>query len=382
METQLNALIKSGFTKKMALYYLSIQQKEISNPLFNAEFVNRCHKAGFLAESAIAYKLSANNINQYLSDYDYYRIWPLNSWSRIWVNDKLTLKLALKDDSVMPEYYWYYADSGLKPLTDLPQEFINPKTNQDSFLSFVNHLSSCGTYACKPCNGSGSDGFFKITYIKENKFELNNKTINIDQLKSFVSAHINYLYTEYIRPCEEFALISPLIHTLRIVTINTCGYNPVIIGGYLRFATPSTGEANYTHLDESPDYYIIHSELDIETGRYKQPIKYFYDHVEDYQFSSSRNSEGGYVPYWEDVVALVHQIAIRFSNIEYMGFDIGITNKGIRIMEINTHPGIKYMQISKGLLNTPIVKQYFNNKISQVDNMSVQERKARQFIMR
>ena len=38
-------------------------------------------------------------------------------------------------------------------------------------------------------------------------------------------------------------------------------------------------------------------------------------------------------------------IAKRFRCIEYMGFDVGIIDNDFKIMEINSHLGIKYMQI-------------------------------------
>ena len=76
-----------------------------------------------MAESVAAYGLRENKIADYLSDYDYYRIWPLNSWNRIWINDKLTLKYMLADteySDFMPKYYYYMTPKGLKKLLDAP----------------------------------------------------------------------------------------------------------------------------------------------------------------------------------------------------------------------------------------------------------------------
>ena len=60
-----------------------------------------------------------------------------------------------------------------------------------------------------------------------------------------------------------------------------------------------------------------------------------------------------------------NSISKRFFNVELMGFDIGITQNGIKIMEINTHPGIKYMQVYEPLLENEINKMYFETKIKE-----------------
>lgn len=76
------------------------------------------------------YGLTEENFTEYLSDYDYYRIWPLNSWTRIWVNDKMTLKYMLANTDlgdVMPKYYYYMSQDGLRALVDNPyrEEFAD-----------------------------------------------------------------------------------------------------------------------------------------------------------------------------------------------------------------------------------------------------------------
>lgn len=103
------------FQRNLRKYYINLAEAEYSNPAYEAEYVDWAHSHGFLAESAYAYGLTDATIKDYLSDYDYYKIWPINNWSRIWVNDKLTLKLMLSDkelEGFMPKYYFYSVDGG------------------------------------------------------------------------------------------------------------------------------------------------------------------------------------------------------------------------------------------------------------------------------
>lgn len=160
--TRLNDLLKEGFSRKFASYYLNSAQKEYDHPAYSAEFVKWAHSNGFLAESAAAYGLTEDNMDQYLSDYDYYKIWPLNNWTRIWINDKLTLKYMLANtqfSDIMPEYYYYSTPNGLKKLLDAPNQETAPSIDE-----FKRVLASVGEFACKPCNGSASYGFFRMSY--------------------------------------------------------------------------------------------------------------------------------------------------------------------------------------------------------------------------
>ena len=87
---------------------------------------------------------------------------------RIWVNDKLTLKYILsgtKFGEVMPKYYYYMSSRGLRSLMDNDDDKQTIKT-------FIEKLKQVGCFACKPCNGTESVGFFKLSY-NNNSFYIN-----------------------------------------------------------------------------------------------------------------------------------------------------------------------------------------------------------------
>ena len=58
------------------------------------------------------------------------------------------------------------------------------------------------------------------------------------------------------------------------------------------------------------------------------------------------------------------ELSKYLCNLEFIGFDFGITDNGIKLMEVNTHPGIKYMQVFKSLYDNKIVKDYFMKKLN------------------
>ena len=160
-DLSLEGMLKAGFSKKMAIYFRDLLQHEKNSRLWSEEELEWAHSRGFLAESVAAYKLTDENIDLYLSDYEYFRIWPLNNWERIWINDKLTMKHIFYGtvfDKYMPRYFYYKASDGLKPLMDCPKEY--QMANIDAVLDLIQVEKKI---ACKPGSGSLSKGFVQIT---------------------------------------------------------------------------------------------------------------------------------------------------------------------------------------------------------------------------
>lgn len=379
--TNMEELLNDGLSKKFANVYLDQIEQERKNPMFDQDYAEWAYSKGFCAESACAYELTEENYQRYLSDYEYYKVWPLNSWEKIWVNDKMTLKYMLANsefDGFMPRYYYYSTPNGLKSLIDNPYRYTNPGT--PTIEEFCNVLKAKGELACKPCNGMMSKGFFKLSYMDE-KYYMNNELISIDDICKVVQEHPNYIFTEYLHPCEQLGAINGHIHTLRIVTVNESGNSPTILGGYLRFSKESSGEANYITY-EDPTVYNIFCRVDFTTGVFDDAKKIYINRIEDIEEHPDSHAKlSGKIEYFDDLKFLVLNLAKRFSTVEYMGYDIGITDQGFKLMEINTHPGIKYMQIFTPLFDVPFAKRYFMSKIQAIDMLDHKGKKERNDIV-
>lgn len=376
----LNELLYDGVSRKFATYYLEHAMAEKNNSLYDQDYVEWAHEHGFLAESAYAYGLTDENLKDYLSDYDYYKVWPVNNWSRIWVNDKLTLKLMLSDSELtgfMPEYYYYFFDGMLKPLQDAYYH------GGDTFDNFIKLLQDKKEFACKPCNGTASVGFVRLSYL-DGDFYINGNKTDKEGIKKIVTENSNYVFTEYLRPSEQFAKYSSFIHTLRIVVINTNGDNPVIVGGYLRLPNKHSGEANYLVLDDSnKGKYNVFCEVDFETGKFGNAKLTYCDRVCATEVHPDTGEKiEGRIENYDKLKKLINYVSCKFSNLEYMGFDIGITDSGFKCMEINTHPGIKYMQIFEPFNKNPYMATYFQRKIDEINRMSSSEKQKRNNILR
>lgn len=350
--------------------------------IYDKELSNWAFEKGFLADSACWYGLTESNYNQYLSDYDYYKVWPLNTWTRIWINDKLTLKYVLSQNGfseLLPDYYYYTSPDGhLCPLDECP---IKKRIH---FLSdFIKTLKIVGVMACKPCNGTSSLGFFRIS-VSDGQMMINNEKVTDDGLANFIQSHPNYLFTEYLYPAGYFKKLNEKIHTLRLVLINPLNRDPKIIGGYLRIPNGNVGEANYLHLEDNQFFnYNIVADIDPDTGAWGNTKAIYMDKFEELPIMpNSKLNLSGFIENFESLKNVIYLMATKFRLLEYWGFDLCISTKGFKLMEINTHPGIRHMQIFKSFLADEYTKNYFLEKLERISRMNKEERLARNCIIR
>lgn len=364
------ALYRKGFAQRMVRDYVESLRREDESDLFDPAYRAWAHERGFLAESACAYHLSDENIGQYLSDYDYFRVWPLNSWQRVWINDKLTLKYMLsgtKYDRFLPKYYYYSKPGALMPLVDSAMG-----TGREDFLSM---LREAGDFACKPCNGECSQGFHKLSGTDDG-YLIDNRPADADDVMRFVDEHDNYVFTEFFHPGGGMEKISNVIHTLRVLVVNVDGAHPVLASAYLRFATgvgEDDSQANY-RVPDAAGICSFNLDFDLETGAFGNGRLVYGDEVVDSACHPDTGAKGeGVIGCWPELKEMIEGISLRLGPVEYMGFDVCVTDNGPRLIEINSHSGSKYLQLYHPFLADEFLSGYFSDKLAAIDALSPDE---------
>lgn len=360
MDSELEALYRDGFTGRMAREWVAAQRDEAASGLYDSAELERLHRRGFLAGSACCYDPELMDAGAYLTDYDFYRLWPLNAWQRIWINDKLTLFYMLTGTpyaKYLPEYFFYSTGAG--ELSAIPPR------DSDSGLRDV--LMERGDIACKPCNGSLSKGFFRLSCV-DGSYYVNGKPASPEEIDRFPVEHPNYVFTEYLEPIASMGAIDPLIHTLRVLVVNPHGDDPFVAANYLRFGmqevAQKTGAANYTCLTTPEDRdYVAH--VDQATGRFGEGKLAYATKLEDApRHPDSDVPVEGELPFWGEIKELSLGIACYMPVLSYLGFDIGITEAGPKLMEINSHSGVHYLQMFTPLMADERFRAFAEGRIA------------------
>jgi len=323
---------------------------------------------GFYPGRIKLYGLTEENYKDYLPDFNYFMLHPLNHHFKIWVNDKLTLKYILNSngcESSMPEYYLYVENDGTYTyLMDAPEHIAK----DENFI--YNLLKEKRCLAMKPNSGtSGGRGFIKLELREDGLYE-NNKPIDKDRFNDILKDMPNYIVTEYVKQHKELAKIwGDSECTLRVIMVKNPKKNISdksewsCTVSYARFGSSISGGAS--NLSSGG----IGIGFDYETGKYKDfSIRYkkfcadgntmLYKHPD-----TGITWKGEGLPNWEYVKNMIEKICNHISSLSYLGFDVIITDDGMKLCEINTHPACDYEQVMCGpVLAKENAKAFFESK--------------------
>ena len=353
----LDNLISAGFHSKRAELYLKGLENERKSGYFDEEYMNWAHAHGFKAWTLKLYGAEiGDNLDDYLSDYEYNRLFPLNGWERIWVNDKLTLKMILNGtrfESVMPRYYYYATERGLIALSD--------NSFGSSYDDFVQCLIQVGKFACKTNNGSMALGFFTLEH-KSGYFYFNDKQITEAELIDIVATHPNYLYTEYLLPDTFWSTYSPKVHTFRINIINEKGETPFVYASHLRLPSSKCGTSNRANYEtaEAANLYV---QINLETGCMQNATMCYRDHFEKIDTHPDTGAPlNVYAEGYKECEKMALEISRMLPNLKWLGFDLAITSQGVKLMEINTHGNHAIDQIGAPTMRNKRVAEWLAGK--------------------
>ncbi len=323
---------------------------------------------GFFPGRVELYGLNEDNYKDYLPDYQYFMIHPINHHFKIWVNDKLTLKYVLNSngcEATMPKYYLYVENNGnYTYLMDAPKGI---KKDKDFIF---NLLKEKGTLAIKPNSGtSGGRGFMKLEY-KDGDIIVNNKPIDVAEFCDIVSHLENHIVTEYCYQHSELSKIWPSSEcTLRVIMVKLPQAEPYTPAkwqctvSYARFGTSVSGGAS--NLSSGG----IGIGFDFETGEYNDLGIRYRRFCPDGVWKCTEHPDTHVVwknqrlPNWEYVKETLKTVCGHISSLDYLGFDIIITPDGFKFCEINTHPAADYEQVMCGpILEVEGARAFFENK--------------------
>ena len=174
--------------------------------------------------------------------------------------------------------------------------------------------------------------------------------------------------------------MNPLIHTIRALVINPTGADPMPTLGYLRFALEGADEGNGANYVPPTEEQIgsYNVQIDLATGTYGNGKLVFANRVVD---SPRHPTSGvlveGALPRWDEALQMMRRIALKVGACEYLGFDACITERGPMIMEINSHSGIKYLQLFHPIWKDETLAPYFRERLAAIDALDEAGRRRR-----
>lgn len=322
-------LLNKGYSR----YYVNNMKGKIKKAYVESDipFSQKkwAYKHGYYPWRIQQYDLNEKNYLGVISDEDYFYLYPLNSSYSKWIDDKLTTRFVLDPfRGFLPEYYYHLTgDKGIVKLMDCPEGYLN------DIDSLIKLLKTKRLLVAKKAAGTHGVGFYKMEYICDNKFHVNQRQYKLEELKTFLKNLYDYIITEHISMHPEISKLYPnAVSTIRLTVINEKGNNPILPFAYMRIGTKKSGV-----VDNVAQGGIV-CKIDINTGRfYDAEIlnNHIYSkvayHPDTHQFLE------GIIPHWEMVKTSIIQLSEYIPELTWLGFDIAITQDGFKIVEINSH---------------------------------------------
>ena len=322
---------------------------------------------GFYPGRVALYGLNEDNYRDYVPDFNYFMLHPMNNHFLKWL-DKTTLKYVLNSngcESTMPEYYVYVENDGsFTYLMDCPEHI---EKNADFLLNLLKYK---GILAMKPNSGtSGGLGFIKLE-LRDGQILENNKVVDMDRVLEIRDSMRNYIITEYCRQHHELAAVWPDSEcTLRVImckNAKTDLYAPATWScavSYARFGTSVNGGAS--NLSSGG----VGVGFDFETGKYHDFCIRYKRYCPDGKWMLEKHPDTKVewktsgLPNWSYVRKMIDALCQHVSSLDYLGLDIIITEDGMKLCEINSHPAMDYEQIMCGpTLAKEKVRAFFEHK--------------------
>lgn len=306
------------------------------------------YKRGFLVSSTRAFGLTPKNYHDYISDFDFYRMYPIDKHFKHWIDDKLTLKYVLSLYAQYLPKYFCTIQKGcvITPLIDGKNIY-----SIDDLLSFIQCEKQV---AIKLASSTHGVGFYKLSF--SDQYEIDNQVVSEAQLIAFLRELDGYLVTEYIVAHEAIRKVScGALNTVRIMVINEDLKLPKLANAVVKFSTKASGQVDNVIAGS------IFAKVDVMTGAYSN-AKCIVDNVYfDCDCHPDTNVEiKGVLPYWHEMKDKLIEISQHLVPLTYLGYDIAITDNGFKIIEINSHQGLMMFQCYGPLLRENIAADFFN----------------------
>lgn len=323
-----------------------------------------CWERGFFSWRIPQYGLTEENYKNFLSDYQYHWLNRINGVYQGWINDKLTFRYIMEPfKRYVPAYYFsIYKDrrgqTKTAILMDCPDGIENTMSGICALLRQEKQL------AFKPAAGTHGDGFYALEYDSETEtYLVNGAEYSVGELVTLLESQRSfYVVTSYIHMHPELKRIYPKsVNSIRMMLVNEHGHDPRILQTYMRIGSSKTG---YT---DNVGYGGICAMIHTETGVIYKP-----ETIVNHEFfpcpthpDTGVEIEGIQIPHWQEVCQTVCDICRFIPDLEYLGFDVAVTEDGFNIMEINIH-----QDLHKVALYSDEIMDFFRRKIRYKERMN------------
>lgn len=327
-------------------------------------------RRGFLSRSEYLYDLEGGRHRQYLSDFERFVRTPrINGEWTVALSNKLVFHWMLAPfDEHRPDVYGMVRDGRFLSVggddastgsrSRMPTDGgVATEDRGAATAEVTRHLEREGRLVLKWIKGGGGQNVYLCSY-RDGAYRVNGEEKTAAEFDDLVAGLDDYLVCEHVEQFDFGASIYPeTTNTLRIITMYDDAGEPFVPIAILR-----TGTDRSAPMDNFSKGGLS-AEIDVETGTLGAAAQL---PEEDLVFRSEHPDtgeriEGVELPGWEAIRDGVLEIAAENAHVPYVGWDVVPTDEsgGFQIIEGNSYPGAKSLQVHRPLLADERVRSFY-----------------------
>lgn len=293
-----------------------------------------------------AYNFDNNDWRNYISEYERLNSREINGNYRLILDDKILFEEIFGNYVRVPKNFAYIDKGKIF-------ELHNSGLNNDNIIKFIN---SQKIVMLKLLNSGGGQGVYKIEYSNPNNYLINGVVCDTSYLKNLIYESKCSIISEYISQADFSNRLFPkTANTIRIVCIKDKASSDFKICK----AVQRIGCEKSIPVDNLSSGGLV-AEIDLETGKLSAARQKYRDTIEIINYSKHPDCGSKikdlFIPNWNNIKAEILELTNKFPYLNFIAWDVLLTEEGICIIEGNASSGVDLFQLDKGIRNSDYAK--------------------------
>lgn len=340
-----------SFKHKLRIAKSILRREKNSNNRLNPLLRLRYNLNGFLSDAHIYYHKPLERKNLYINDFQQSNAWNINEKKyREILNNKIKFDEHFNQHISTPKT--------LGTISNGKIDNDYPYVIQD-FYDLKIYLENQGPVVLKAISGAGGFGIL-ILKLKDKQLFLNNKLTNFNEFKSILTQLDNYYISEFLNQSTyKNSLFPHTVNTIRMLTM----VDPETKKPFIAVAVQRVGTKESIPTDNWQQG-AMSVKIDLESGTLGQVVRFTKDGKIERRSThpdTGKKLTGKRIPNWEEVKKQILKAASNNSFLSYIGWDVVITENGVKVLEANNGSGVIIYQVHDPLLKNEKIRRFYKH---------------------
>jgi len=321
--------------KKIKLFVLYWTRIVFVRNNFKVPFITkvRANLNGYLGDQYILYDFKHTDKNEYLSEFDWYRSRYINEPFDFAFNNKVVCAEMLKHHIRFSQNYFIINKGVLHDFEHGPL----------TFDAVFDKIIEEGKLVIKPFAMGKGNGVHLLSY-ENGKFFMDTEEKTREELEAYLKKLDMYVFCEYIHqhPYSD-KLYDKTTNTIRFITMRDIDTHEMKVFR----AVQRIGRKETIPVDNGSKGGLV-ANIDLETGMLSEAKCLKELGSWDVHPDSGNPIKGVVIPDWDGIKKEILDVCKKIPYMDFMAWDLLITEEGPCVIEINTSSGINIIQLWGG----------------------------------